>query len=366
MLSPDPAATSVAVAKLRGLVARFPRVHLAQLPTPLEPASRLSEALGHELWFKRDDLTGLALGGNKTRMFEFLIGEALERGADTIVAGAAAQSNYCRQLAAAAARHGLRCVLALRTVRGEADQDVQGNLLLDVLLGAEVTVHNIDIAQQDELLEQLERRLRGEGAEPYLPQHDAYLGAVAYFDCALELIEQLEDLNLAPRAVYLAAAGETHAGLLLGLKAAGYHLPVIGVNPGITWWDVRERIREMANTAAAALTLDVRISAAEVQLLHSEGEPGYGIPTDDAIDALKLVARNEGVLLDPVYTSKAMAALVRDARAQRLPDGEGPVLFLHTGGAPALFHYRDVLAHSLEHGVGELARGHSGRWEVSR
>jgi 1-aminocyclopropane-1-carboxylate deaminase/D-cysteine desulfhydrase-like pyridoxal-dependent ACC family enzyme len=347
MPSPDARAD---IAGLREKIGALPRVRLACLPTPLDPAPRLSEAVGQEVLFKRDDLTGLALGGNKTRMFEFLIARALKLGADTIVAGAAAQSNYCRQLAAAAAKHGLRTVLALRSVRGEVDHDPQGNLLLDLLLGAEVTVHDVDEGQQAELLDQIAARLRVEGATPYLPQHDAYLGAVAYFDCALELIEQFDQLDRAPRALYLAAAGETYAGLRLGFKAAGYPLPVIGVNPGVDWWDVGHRVCELASRAAAALEVDTQVSRDEVQLLGLHGDEGYGLPAEAAITALKLVARLEGILLDPVYTSKAASVLLEHVASDELPPGDGPVVFLHTGGAPALFHYRDALAPSLAPG----------------
>jgi D-cysteine desulfhydrase family pyridoxal phosphate-dependent enzyme len=321
---------------------RLPRVRMAQLPTPLEPAPRLSEALGRELLFKRDDLTGLALGGNKTRMFEFLIGEALARGADTVVAGAAAQSNYCRQLAAAAARTGLRAVLVLRSVRGPVDHEVQGNLLLDHLFGAEVTVLDVDIEEQGRQLVQTAERLREEGAVPYLPQDDAYLGAVAYVACAVELVAQLELLPRAPEVLYFAGAGETHAGLLLALKAMGHPLEVVAVNPGIDWWDVPGRVVELANQAAERLELAVRVDREDVKTLETYGGAAYGVPSAEGIAALKLVAASEGILLDPVYSSKAMAAVLDTARGEAHP-GAGPVLFLHTGGAPALFHYSDVL-----------------------
>jgi len=327
---------------LRERVERLPRVRFAQLPTPLEATPRLSAAVGHEILFKRDDLTGLAFGGNKTRMFEFLLAEALARGADTVVAGAAAQSNYCRQLSAAAARTGLRAVLVLRSVRGPVDHTAQGNLLLDRLLGAEVTVEDVDPDEQEALLVETAARLRQEGATPYLPQHDAYLGAVAYVDCALELVEQLDRLPRRPSTLYLAAAGETHAGLLLGLKAIGDPLRVVGVNPGVDWWDVAARVVELAMRAAERLELPVRVEPGEVEVLEAYGGDGYGLPTADGIAALKLVARNEGVLLDPVYTSKAMAALLETVRSGR-HDGEGGIVFLHTGGAPALFHYHGVL-----------------------
>jgi 1-aminocyclopropane-1-carboxylate deaminase/D-cysteine desulfhydrase-like pyridoxal-dependent ACC family enzyme len=309
----------------------------------LDAAPRLSATLSQEVLFKRDDLTGLALGGNKTRMLELLIGQALANGADTVVAGAAAQSNYCRQLAAAAARHGLRTVLVLRSVRGQIDRAVQGNLLLDMLLGAEVTVHEVDVPRQYDLLKETAARLRREGATPYIPQEDAHLGAVAYVDCAIELIMQLEQLPRAPRALYLAAAGETQAGLILGFKALAYPLPVIGVNPGVGWWDVGQRVCDLANRAAASLGLTIEVSRDEIEVLASYGGRGYGLPTDEGVAALKLVAEQEGILLDPVYTSKAMAAVIDLSHSRNLAGEEGAVIFLHTGGAPALFHYHGHL-----------------------
>jgi D-cysteine desulfhydrase len=206
-----------------------------------------------------------------------------------------------------------------------------------------VTVHDVTPQEQDDLLQQTADALRAEGAQPYLPQLDAHLGAVAYFDCALELIEQLATLPRSPRALYLAAAGETHAGLLLGLQAAGCPLPVVGVNPGVGWWDVRQRIHDLAERAADELGIDSELSDDELTVLALDGDPGYGYPAGDGLAALDLVARCEGLLLDPVYTSKAMAVLIEHARGGQLPGAEGPVVFLHTGGAPALFHYRDIL-----------------------
>jgi D-cysteine desulfhydrase family pyridoxal phosphate-dependent enzyme len=328
---------------LAACIATLPRVSLATLPTPLHEAGNLSRQYGRNILFKRDDLTGFALGGNKTRMFEFILADALEKGADTLVAGAAAQSNYCRQLAAAAARLGLRVILILRKVR-DVDGDIQGNLLLDVLSGAEITVEEVSPSRQQELIEQTAARVQADGGRPYLPEDTtvAYLGAVAYVECALEIAFQIEERAQQLSAIFVAAAGETQGGLLLGMKALGLDIPVIGVNPGVDWWDVGERVVTMANQAAARLKLDVTIDIGDVVNTDAYAGRGYGLITPEAICAIKETASCEGVFLDPVYTGKAMAALL-DALSQGTAPGEGPILFLHTGGIPALFHYSDEL-----------------------
>ena len=325
--------------QIRERLEALPRVRLAHLPTPLERAANLSRALSSDIWFKREDMTGLALGGNKTRMFEFLLGEAIRSGADTVVAGAAAQSNFCRQLAAAARRVGLRTVLVLRTVRGEADHEVQGNLLLDVLLADDVAVVDCDADEQLRLLASKAAEIRAQGGRPYTPQDDGYLGSVAYVECALELLDQMDGGE--PGTIVLASAGESQAGLLVGLRALGAATRVVGVNPGIDWWDVRARTAGLANQAAQRLSLPLEITVDEIESLASFGGDGYGLVSPDAVAALKLVATQEALVLDPVYTSKAMAGLISEIRrGAELPE---PIVFLHTGGTPALFHYRDLL-----------------------
>ena len=273
-------------------------------------------------------------------MLEYLLADAIARGADTIVGGGAAQSNYCRQLAAACARLGLRCVLVLRTVRGDVDLDVQGNLFLDVLAGAEVSVHHVNGRDQAALVDEAAERVRATGARPYVLEHHASLGAMAYVQCGLELHRQLAQAGRTPAAVYQAAAGETQAGLLLAQRLLGTSLPIVGFDPGVDWWDVRERIVRCANECAERLGLDVGLDDADVTNTSEMAGPGYGHATAAAVQAIRLVAGLEGVFLDPVYTGKAMAGLLDHADRGNLPR-EGPVVFLHTGGAPALFHYRD-------------------------
>jgi D-cysteine desulfhydrase family pyridoxal phosphate-dependent enzyme len=328
-------------AELLARIGRFPRVALIQRPTPIEEWPRLSGRLGRRILAKREDLTGFALGGNKSRMFEYLLADAVRLGADTVVAGAGAQSNYCRQLVAAANRLGLKTVLVLRTVRGAIDFEVQGNLLLDVLAGAKVRITSARGGQLWPLLDEAAEDVRRAGGRPYLPQREKHLGVIAYVECGAELYGQLDGTAL-PRAVYLAAAGETQAGLVLAMTALGAPAAIIGVNPGATWFDVRAHLADLVNEAAGRLDLDVAVTREDLVNTDEYSGPGYGFPTEASVEAIRLLARLEGVFLDPVYSSKAMAAVIADCESGRIPPGE-TVLFVHTGGVPALFHYREAL-----------------------
>ena len=332
-----------ALAQLDERLARFPRVRLAHLPTPLEECGNLARAVRHPILVKRDDLTGLAFGGNKVRHFEFLLADALAQEADVIVAGLAAQSNFCRQLAAAAAKLGLECRLPLRVVRGNEDARVQGNLLLDVLSGAVVTLHEVDAAGQQLLVDQIVGSLRAAGRRPYLPDRHPYLGSVSYISAGVELARQLEERGDAPAAIYITSSGgESQAGLLVAMRAIGIEVPVVGVNPGVDWWDVRERGVEFANRAAEELQLDLTFGSRDFALLDELDSAGYGITSARSVAALRELAELEGLYLDPVYTSKTMAVLLEHLERDMF-SGRGPVVFVHTGGLPALFHYQDEL-----------------------
>lgn len=276
-------------------------------------------------------------------MLEYLLADALAKGADTIVAGAAAQSNFCRQLAAACARLGLRCILILRTVRGDADLEVQGNLFLDVLAGAEVSIHRVDGRAQAALVEDAAERVGAAGGRPYIPEHHASIGAIAYVACGLEMYRQIERQHEPPAAIYLAAAGETQAGLVLTQRLLDTHVPVVGFDPGVDWWDVPARVVRCANECATRLEVSLRLNEEDISNSDEMAGAGYGLPTQTAVAAIRLVAELEGVFLDPVYTGKAMAGLLAHAEQGRLP-GTGPIVFMHTGGGPALFHYRDAFA----------------------
>ncbi|HUP85895.1 MAG TPA: D-cysteine desulfhydrase family protein [Acidimicrobiales bacterium] len=308
-----------------------PRTRLASVsPTPLEPMDRLGAALGIEpgrLFVKRDDVNGLGGGGNKVRKLEFLIGEALAQGCDTLVTGGGRQSNHCRITAAAAARLGLACTIVLTSPRPSVPT---GNVLLDEVLRPEIVwAGTRDYYGAEAAIEEQCDRLQAEGRRPYrIPVGGAStIGALGYVACGLELVEARPDLSL---VVTADGSGGTHAGLV---AAVGEHTKVLGVDVG-TRPDLDERVPEKAAEAAGLAALSA--PGGRVQVDHDRYGPGYGAPTDECREALHLAATLEGLLLDPVYTGKAMAGLVAAAREDRLPD-HGSIVFVHTGGTPALF-----------------------------
>ncbi len=330
--------------QLRRAAASLPRLPLAHLPTPLEEVRRFAARLnGPRVFVKRDDCTGMALGGNKTRHNEFLLGEAIRQGADCVVWGAGVQSNNCRQTAAACNRLGLECFLYLS--RAAHDDDVQGNLLLDHLLGAHVTVIDTPLGPAlDDLLLARAEELRRAGRRPFA--WDRVTGrpvaAVSYALALAELLEQAEALGARPTHVYCAAAGATGAGLAIGKAILGWPGRVRLLCP-IRWpWDTPADLADVGNAAAALLGLPHRVTAAEIDIRDDYIGAGYGAVTPGGREALALLAHAEGILLDPVYTAKAMAGLIDDARRGRL-GADDQVVFIHTGGTPALFAYRDEL-----------------------
>ena len=338
-------AAPVVAADLQARIDRVPRVRLAHLPTPLDEAPNLTRVLGGpRIFIKREDLTGLAFGGNKTRILEFTMADAVRQGADTIVACAFAQSNHCRQAAAAAARLGLRAVLVLG--RGEKAEQVQGNLLLDGLLGAEIirtaedSLEGIS-AQATQVTQELCARGR-RAVQVSLTPHATALAAVAFAGCLVELDAQCQQAGIVPSYLFVASSGGTQAGLLLGTLALGRPWTVAGYTP-IARPARHERLAAVVNDAADLLGLGVRATAADIVNHDSELGPGYARLTDEGVAALRLVAQMEGILLDPVYTAKAMSGLIRQVRAGAFRPEES-IVFAHTGGTPALFSYADELA----------------------
>jgi 1-aminocyclopropane-1-carboxylate deaminase/D-cysteine desulfhydrase-like pyridoxal-dependent ACC family enzyme len=333
--------------QLRHCAHRLPRVRLAHLPTPMEELPRFSQTIGGpRVFIKRDDCTGVLFGGNKTRHNEFLLADALERDADVLVWGAGVQSNNCRQTAASCAKLGLECHLYL--TRATHNDDVQGNLLLDHLMGARI--HIVDVAmgpEMDSLLLAKAQELRRAGRRPYVWDRvtGRPIAAVSYALCMAEMADDMKRLGVEPTAVYSAAAGATGAGLVLGRALLGLPWKVRLLCP-IRWpWDTAADLAEVANQSAALLGLPHRVSAADVDISEDYVGPCYGAVTKEGREAMDLLARTEGILLDPAYTAKAMAGLIDDVRRGRLaPDR--PVVFVHTGGTPAVFAYRDELMDS--------------------
>ena len=321
-------------------LARFPRRRYTPGATPIEPLRGLSAALGRDIWIKRDDLLGLAGGGNKTRKLEFLVAAALAEGADTLVTVGAPQSNHCRLTLAAAAREGLKCRLVIEErVPGSYAADAVGNNLLFDLMGVEslrVVPAGSDLAAEmaadAAAVAQAGRRayvIPGGGSNP--------LGALGYAACAAEIMAQsFEHGRAFDRIVVASGSAGTHAGLLTGVAALNAGIPVTGINVRRAQAEQEGNVHALAAATAALLGTPAPPRDAVVALDRWVG-PGYSLPTPAMVEAVRLLAAGDGVLLDPVYTGKAMAGLIGLAREGAF-DGER-VLFLHTGGSPALHAY---------------------------
>lgn len=326
-------------------LARFARRRYTPHPTPIEPLRRLSRELGGpEVWIKRDDLLGLAGGGNKTRKLEFLVAEALAQGADTLVTQGAVQSNHCRLTLAAAVREGMRCRLVLeQRVPGSYKPEASGNNLLFDLLGVEgVTVVDggTDMAAA---MATVADDVRAGGGRPYvIPGGGSTpLGAMGYVACAEELLAQSFEMGVAfDRVVVASGSAGTHAGLLVGLTGCSSGMPLTGINVRRPQAEQEGNVHALALATAELAGAPAPPREAVVALGDWVG-PGYSLPTPEMVEAVRLFARLEGVLLDPVYTGKAAAGLIGLARRGDLA-GER-VLFVHTGGSPALYAYADVL-----------------------
>ena len=331
-------------------VDRFPRARLGHAPTPLEPAPNLGAALGIELWIKRDDCTGLALGGNKVRQLEFHFGEARARDADTVLVTGAVQSNLVRIAAAAARKLGMEAHVQVEDrVEGmDGVYRASGNLLLDRVLGA--TLHPFpegeDEAAADAAMEARAAALAAKGRRPYVvhsaPGHPP-LGGLGYVLAAGEIAEQARALDMRFDAVVCASGSAlTHAGLLTGLRALGEPVPLLGICVRRDAASQAARVSEVASALAATIDRPDAFDESGVEVSDAVLAPGYGQLNDAVREALALAARHEGLLLDPVYTARAMAGLIAHVRTGRIAAGSR-VLFVHTGGQPALFAYGESL-----------------------
>jgi len=323
-------------------LSRFP---LAQLPTPVEKLERLSRELdGPELIIKRDDQTGLALGGNKARKLEFLVGQALEQGADTLVTVGAGQSNHCRQTAAAAAKAGLKCELILN---GDKPALPEGNLLLNQLLGAKE--HWITRSERALKLREIPEQLRARGGKPYVIGVGGSngVGATGYVVAMMELMEQLRLKKLSvDHVVFGSSSGGTQAGLVVGARAAGFtgKLHGLSIDKGERELEsYEEEVAQIANDCADYIGFKARFDWRDIKIVYGYLGDGYGVVGDLEREAIRLMARHEGIILDPVYAGRAFGALVDLIRKKVFKRGE-TVLFWHTGGAPALFAYAKDLA----------------------
>ncbi len=318
----------------------IPRIRLAQLPTPVHDLPRLSRHLsGPRILVKRDDQTGLASGGNKTRKLEYLVADAIGRGADTLVTAGAPQSNHCRQTAAAAAREGMECDLILG---GEEPDEWNGNLLLDRLLGARS--HFTERANRNTKMEEVAGRLVEQGRRPYvIPVGGSNgIGALGYVGAMEEVHGQLtESGERVDRIVFPSSSGGTHAGLVLGARISGFSGQVLGISVDQEKLDDLRYLKELArisNEASELIGSEERFEVNDYELDYDYLGGGYGVMGDLERDAIRLLARLEGLLLDPVYTGRAFGGLVDLINKKEISSGE-TVLFWHTGGTPALYGY---------------------------
>ncbi len=326
----------------------FPRVCFAHLPTPIEPLDRLSERLGGpRIWVKRDDCTGLATGGNKTRKLEFVVGAALEAGADTLVTTGALQSNHVRQTAAACARFGLQCeaVLQRAVPRSGPEYEEGGNVMLDRLFGARLHVVDKDADAETEM-ERVADGLRSAGRSPWIVPRGGSnpTGALGYALAAFEIEHQANAMGLSLDAlVHASGSAGTQAGLVAGLVGNDNPLPVIGVSVARPRGMLHTMVHELAMETATVMGAVGGVVAERVEVDDTHVGDGYGVPTDGMVEAVRTVAETEGLLLDPVYTGKAVAGLIAMVRAGRFGKDDN-VLFLHTGGSISLPAYRDAFA----------------------
>ncbi len=334
-----------------GIATHLPRYPLAFLPTPLHPLPRLAASLqlsaaGLQLWIKRDDQTGLAAGGNKTRKLEFLVADALAQGCDTLITTGAVQSNHCRQTAAAAAKAGLACALVLG---GQPPAEPNGNLLLDLLFGA--GLHWTTRENRLNRLRELADELRAAGRRPYFITYGGSdpVGACGYALALAELREQTTALGIEPDLIVVpSSSGGTQAGLVAGAWALGWDVPILGISIDAPEAELQEMVAGLASQTAARLGKPHTFAPADILVSADYLGGGYGVVGDLERQAIRLLARTEGILLDPVYTGRAFGGLMDllqrpEGFAKHFQAGPRTILFWHTGGSPALFAYAPEL-----------------------
>ncbi len=331
-----------ATTRLRKALQQFPRVPIAYLPTPLDDCPRLSEAYGGpRILMKRDDLTDAALGGCEARQFAYSLGPALAEGYDHLICAGDSQSNIARTVAAAAARLGMKSTVIL--ARDQRSYPTQGNLLLNHLLDAKVR-YVFPTTVEEEKNKTIEQ-LTSQGQKPYdIHENNAVLRSLAYVEAAIELCSQLSERDVSPAAVYMCSRLYTLVGMTVGLDAMGSSMRAVGMNYWVepNEWAL-ERLVPLANECAEILNIDKKYSVSDFEMYSEFSKPDFGEPSGTSMETLQLVPKLEGILLDPIYTSKAM-----DGLRQHIADGKygrnDSVVFLHTGGLPSLFAYSDLIS----------------------
>ena len=328
-------------------LSKFPRVSLAHLPTPLEYLPRLTEHLGGpEIFVKRDDCTGLATGGNKTRKLEFSMGEAVERDADTVITVGAIQSNHVRQTAAAACKLGMKCEVLLEHRVGSPSKTYtsSGNVFLDKIFGANLREFpgGTDF---DEAMSAVADEVQASGGKPYIVPGGASnsVGALGYVDCGIEMLQQFAEQDLAiDHIVTATGSAGTHAGLAVGLRGSGSNIPIQGFGVNAPQDVQEERVFGLAVETAELVGSAGCVNRDDIVADCNYIGPGYGEPTESMNEAVLMLARFEGLLFDPVYSGKALAGMIDYVRQGRFTDSE-KIVFLHTGGSAGLFAYADSL-----------------------
>ncbi|MFX0125610.1 MAG: D-cysteine desulfhydrase family protein [Candidatus Hodarchaeota archaeon] len=319
----------------------IPRIPLCLLPTPIIPLKRLSSHLGGaKIFMKRDDLTGVAFGGNKNRKLEFLLADAKKRGADIIVTEGALQSNHCLQTAACSAKLGLDCELVLS---GNDPEFITGNLLLDEILS--VKIHRAkDSSVRKDLMIKVEEELQAKGKKPYMipTGGSTSVGALGYLNCILEISKQSKELEVDFNYfIHSTGSGGTQAGVLIGRELYYPELEILGINVGESKERLKKIIKRIIKDFNTDWGLELMIGDEKIKILEGYFGEGYGIPNQEMIDAVKLMAKLEGVFLDPVYTGKATVGLIDLIKREVIPK-DSNVLFLHSGGGPSIFKFNDV------------------------
>ena len=344
-------------------ISRFPKKNLIHLPTPFQKLENLTRSLGGpEIFIKRDDLTGLAFGGNKSRKLEFIIQDALDKKADVIITWASVQSNWCLQTAAAARKFGIKPVLLLFKTY-DLPEEYDGNLLLDFILDAEIRIKEAEkgkvvrMEDVEEIIEEITNEIREWGYVPYVApiggslvggSMDKPLGAVSYLNTFVETMEQCETMGIEIDYIVLASgSGGTQAGLTVGAKAIKDNIKVLGISVSDEKEPYSQDILVIAQDTVKALDFALKIEKEDVIIFDEYIKEGYGIVNKEVSDALRLVAVKEGIFLDPVYTGKAMVALI-DLIQKGYFRKEDKIVFLHTGGTPALFPNKHKLGRFLK------------------
>jgi L-cysteate sulfo-lyase len=332
-------------------LSRFPRVQLGHMHTPLEVMPRLSALLGGPtLYIKRDDCTGLATGGNKTRKLEFLMADALEKKATTVITQGAVQSNHARQTVAAASKLGLKCIILLEDRTGYTDLNYQksGNVFLDHLLGAPTRTYAAD-TDMNAAMEAVAEELRAKGETPYIIPGGGSnaIGALGYVDCAMEILTQANDRHLKiDCVVHATGSAGTQAGLVAGFEGTNSGIDVLGIGVRAPREAQENNVYKLACATADKLGMSGAVRRERVMANCDYVGAGYGKPTDSMVEAVTLAAHTEGLLLDPVYSGKGMAGLIDLVRKGKFKKTDN-VVFVHTGGAVALFGYMDAFAAGL-------------------